>query len=100
MFYLSKFFEIILRLNAKSILEDRGMEGRRVKQENEMERRNDSENERDSEAGGKVNTVITVTIGSAGGVKQGAQTLNTSETAERLQQDLYKLATNANTWNQ
>lgn len=50
---------------------------------------------RDSGAGGKVNTVITVTIGSAGGVKQGAETLNTSETAERLQQDLHKLTTYA-----
>lgn len=60
-----------------------------------MERQNNSENERDSEAGGKVNTVITVTIGSAGGVKQGAWTLNTSETAGRLQQDLHKLTTNA-----
>lgn len=46
------------------------MGGRQIKGENEMERQNDSENEADSEAGGKVNTVITVTIGSAGGVKQ------------------------------
>ena len=38
-----------------------------------------SENERDSEAGGKVNTVITVTIRSVGGLNQGAETLNTSE---------------------
>lgn len=44
-----------------------------------MERRNDSENERDIEAGGKVNTVITVTIRSAGGVNLRAETLNTSE---------------------
>lgn len=64
-------------LNAESILDDGGIEERR--EENETERRNDSENEGDSDAGGKVNTVITVTIRSVGGVNQRAETLNTSE---------------------
>ncbi len=75
------FFEVsvAVMLNVESVLDDGGIEGRHMKQEKEMKRRNDSENERESEAGGKVNTVITVTIRSAGGVNQGAETLNTSE---------------------
>lgn len=60
-------FEVMLMLNVESILEDVGIEGQHIKQEKAMKIWNDSENERDSEAGGKVNTVITAWIRSAGG---------------------------------
>lgn len=45
----------------------------------EMKRQNDSENERNRKACGKVTTVIRVKITSAGVVNQGAEAPNTSE---------------------
>lgn len=62
-----------------SLPENRWIEGRHIKEAKEVETQNNSENERDSKAGGKVSTVITVTIRSAGGVNHGAETRNTSE---------------------